>query len=331
MFAWQRALQEAVTHPEELIRLLALDPALIPQAERAARLFPLKVPRHFLGQIKQGDPADPLLRQILPLDAEADAPDGFEKDPLQESTFNPLPGLLHKYESRVLLTVTGACGINCRFCFRRNFPYEANQLGPAGRDAIFDYLSEHPLVTEVILSGGDPLVAPDALLASLSQRLADIPHIRRLRVHSRMPVVLPERITPALIDWMTATRLQPVMIVHCNHPNELSDDFCRAVCNMRKAGITVLNQSVLLRGVNDDADVLARLNEALFAAGIMPYYLHLPDKVQGAAHFDVSLSRAQALHATLSARLSGYLVPRLVVEIPGQPAKTLLSALTTKC
>lgn len=325
-YTWQRALKEAITDPRELIQQLELDSHLLEAAQKAAQLFPLKVPRRFIAQIQKGNPADPLLRQILPLADEHQAVAEFVSDPLQESLFNPLPGLLHKYHGRVLLTVTGACGIHCRFCFRRNFPYEKNQLGSEGREAILSYLSADQSISEVILSGGDPMVAPDQLLATLTQQLSTIPHIKRLRIHTRLPIMLPERITPSLIDALISSRLQLIMVLHCNHPNELSEDWYQAMQSLRQAGVTLLNQTVLLTGVNDDVDILTDLNENLFAAGVLPYYLHLPDKVRGTAHFDICPKRAIALYDQMNARLPGYLVPRLVTEIPGCSSKILLQS-----
>lgn len=322
--SWQTALTNAITTPAELFQLLRLDPALLPAAEAAARLFPLRVPRAFVSRMTPGDPDDPLLRQVLPLAAETRHVPGYISDPLAESRFNPLPGLLHKYHGRVLLTVSGACGIHCRYCFRRDFPYANNQLGPASRQALLAYLAADPSLTEVILSGGDPLVASDSLLSELVSQLADIPHLKRLRIHARLPVMVPERLTSACLEWLTASRLQPVLVLHCNHPRELTQALGSALRPFRGKGVTVLNQSVLLRGINDSADILAQLSESLFATGILPYYLHVPDPVAGTAHFDLPHKEAIQLHNTLRSRLPGYLLPRLVTEIAGQAAKTPL-------
>jgi len=318
---WQQQLAEALGDPEELIRRLALDPGLLPAARAAAAAFGLKVPEAYLGRIRPGDPHDPLLRQVLPLGAELEPAPGYVADPLGENGAMPAPGLLHKYRGRALLVVTGACPIHCRYCFRRHFPYaEANPARRQWSGAIH-WLSENPDVHEVLLSGGDPLSLPDPRLAMLAQQLAAVPHLRRLRIHTRMPVVVPDRVTAELIDWFTGTRLQPVMVLHCNHPREIDAGVSAALGRLREAGVTLLNQAVLLRGVNDAADTLAELSETLFAAGVLPYYLHLLDPVAGAAHFEVPAGRARQLHTGIRDRLPGYLVPRLVVEHPGAPAK----------
>lgn len=319
--AWRRELAGAVTDPREMLRLLALPEDLLPAALAAARDFALRVPRGFVGRMRRGDPRDPLLLQVLPLGAELEEVPGFTADPLGEGGASPVPGLLHKYHGRVLLVAAGTCGVNCRYCFRRHFPYEEHRPGGFDPQAPLAYVRDDPEVRELILSGGDPLLLDDERLGALARAAAEIPHLERLRVHSRMPVVLPERVDSALLDWLAGTRLRPVMVVHANHPAEIGPRVGTALELLRQAGVTVLNQSVLLAGVNDDAGVLARLSEALFAAGALPYYLHLLDPVRGAAHFRVEETRARRLAAELAARLPGYLVPRLVREVPGAPAK----------
>lgn len=319
--SWQIALAEAVTDPAELCALLELDPCLLPSALAVAEDFALRVPRGFIARMKKGDAQDPLLLQVLPVEKELAVTPHFIQDPLQEKPVNPLPGLLHKYETRVLLTVTGSCAINCRYCFRRHFAYKDNNPGTRGWGAVVDYIRAHPKITEVILSGGDPLLASDNVLADLTQQLADIAHVTLLRIHSRFPIVLPERITPALIDLLSATRLRPVMVTHCNHAQEIDDPVKNALASLQAAGVTLLNQSVLLRGVNDQAKHLIDLSYALFTCRVLPYYLHLMDKVQGAAHFDVSEWEAQQLMREIMGQLPGYLVPRLVKEQPGAPCK----------
>lgn len=319
---WKNALAQAVRDPAELLALLDLPRDLLPGARRAAATFPLRVPRGYVARMRPGDPGDPLLRQVLPLDAEAAAPPGYGTDPLGEAECAPTPGLLHKYHGRALLVTTGACAIHCRYCFRRHFPYaEGNPAGGDWRAAV-TYLRDDPGLHEVILSGGDPLLLDDRRLAALVERLGAIPHLRRLRLHSRLPVVLPERVDDALLAWLTATRLRVVWVVHTNHPNELDGPVGAALARLREAGVTLLNQSVLLRGVNDDAAVLGELSEALLAHGVVPYYLHLLDPVQGAAHFDVPEPEAVALRQRMQRELPGYLVPRLVRERPGAPCKT---------
>jgi EF-P beta-lysylation protein EpmB len=275
--------------------------------------------------MRQGDPADPLLRQVLPLAEECQAVEGFGLDPVGDLAAHKAPGVLHKYQGRVLLTATGACAIHCRYCFRRHFPYaEANASAEHWREAV-NYVTARPDVQEVILSGGDPLTLSDRRLAEFVRTIEDIPHVERLRLHTRLPVVLPERVTQELCAWLSGTRLKTVVVIHANHAQEL-DATTRAACaRIADSGATLLNQSVLLRGVNDSVAALAQLSEGLFAAGVLPYYLHLLDRVQGAAHFDVSECVARQLMAGLNARLPGYLVPRLVREQPGAPGKEIVA------
>lgn len=318
---WQAALINAVTDPRELLELLDLDIAWLDQAKAAATLFPLKVPREFVSRMEKGNINDPLLRQVLPIGDEFKQAEGFNKDPLQEKNINPIPGLLHRYHGRVLLTLIGNCAINCRFCFRRHFPYAKNNPGSSGWQLTLDYIARDESITEVILSGGDPLVVGDSMLHEFTQALSQIPHLKRLRIHSRMPIVLPERITPELVALLTHTRLKPIMIVHSNHPREITPNVIQAIKNLTSANIMVLNQSVLLKGINDNADTLIALSETLFSAGILPYYLHMLDKVEGCAHFDSEQEAAQRLHAEVTKRLPGYLVPKLVRTEPGASAK----------
>ncbi len=320
--AWRRALANAVTQPSELLALLGLPEE--PAAGSAAQQFALRVPRGFVARMRPGDRRDPLLLQVLPDGIECQAAEGYVHDPLGEAAAMAAPGLLHKYRGRALLTLTGACGIHCRYCFRRHYPYaEANPAGQHWQQALA-YLAADPSIHEIILSGGDPLSLSDERLAGLVMELAAIPHLQRLRIHSRLPVVLPERITESLLAWLTATRLRPILVVHANHAQEIDAEVRQGLHRLRAAGIPVLNQSVLLRGINDSPDALSELSEILFDAGALPYYLHQLDRVQGAAHFAVDDSRALALITALRARLPGYLVPRLVRELPGEPAKTPL-------
>jgi EF-P beta-lysylation protein EpmB len=323
---WQSELADAIRDPAELLRLLRLPDALLPAAERLARRFPLLVPRGFAQLMAPGDVADPLLRQVLPLAEEEAEVAGFSADPLIESGCGAVPGLLHKYHGRALLVTTGACAVHCRYCFRRHFPYDGLPRGRRWWQPALDHVAGDASLSEVLLSGGDPLTLPDAQLAALAGDLAGIPHLTRLRVHSRLPVVLPSRVDDGLIAWLTGTRLVPVVVIHANHPRELSGAVVAACGRRRAAGITVLNQSVLLAGINDRVETLAALSEGLFAAGVLPYYLHLLDRVQGSAHFLVADLRAQDLHRELATRLPGYLVPRLVREEPGRPGKTPVHA-----
>lgn len=322
--SWRSELARAVTDPAELIALLNLDSGLLPAAQAAARQFPLRVPRGFVARMRRADPGDPLLRQVLPLGAEFEPAAGFTDDPVGDLSAMGAPGVLHKYHGRVLLTATGACAVHCRYCFRRHFPYAAANAAADRWQAAIGYLEADRSIREVILSGGDPLMLSDRRLAQFVQRLGDIPHVRRLRLHSRLPVVLPERVDAALLRWLGATRLRTVVVMHANHGNEIDARVAAACAALINAGVTLFNQSVLLRGVNDSAEALAQLSEKLFDAGVTPYYLHTLDKVAGAAHFDVSEKMAKQIMAQLSARLPGYLVPRLVREVAGAPAKFAL-------
>lgn len=318
--SWQASLIHAITDPEELLQLLELNQTnWILAAKKAALLFPLKVPREFVSRMQKGNIDDPLLKQVLPLNAEFLTKSGFEKDPLNEKQFNPIPGLLHKYHGRVLLTMTGACGINCRFCFRRHFPYHENNPGKNGWNHVLQYIAEDPTIKEVILSGGDPLVLSDHLLSEFAFKLADIPHLKRLRIHSRMPIMMPERITNEFQRWTENLPLKMILVLHCNHPQEINNKVKEALSLLKK--ITLLNQSVLLKDINDRIDILISLSETLFEAGVMPYYLNLLDKVEGTAHFDVDINKAKELHAEMIKNLPGYLVPKLVREQPGEPSK----------
>jgi len=318
---WKNALANAVRDPAELLALLELPPALLPAAREAAAGFPLRVPRGYLARMNKGDLADPLLRQVLPLAEELEAIEGFGQNPVGDLQASAAPGVLHKYHGRVLLTATGACAIHCRYCFRRHFPY--GEENPARNDwqGAIDYLQAHPEVDELILSGGDPLLLDTPQLRRLGERLGMLPQLRRIRLHTRLPVVLPERIDAPLLDWLGSLPWQSVMVIHANHAAELDAGVGAALAALQNAGVTLLNQSVLLRSVNDDEESLVRLSETLFSRNVMPYYLHLLDRVAGAAHFDVEESRAVALHQALRRRLPGYLVPRLVREIEGLPNK----------
>lgn len=318
---WQQALAQAVRDPAELLALLELPNDLLPAARRAAAQFPLRVTRSYLSQMKKGDIHDPLLRQVLPLAAEQVPSDGFSRDPVGDLDSMPAPGLLHKYTGRALLVTTGACAIHCRYCFRRHFPYGEANPGRAAWRAALDYIAADTSITEVILSGGDPLSLSDDRLASLATRLAKIPHLKRLRLHTRLPVVLPERVDSALLEWLSQCGLQTLMVIHVNHANELSPAVRNALERLRRGGLSLFNQAVLLRGVNDNLTTLTCLSETLFATGVIPYYLHQLDRVQGAAHFAVPDDEARFLLRALRESLPGYLVPRLVRDTPGPGAK----------
>ncbi|MBY5923083.1 EF-P beta-lysylation protein EpmB [Ferrimonas balearica] len=318
---WQRELAEAYRSPAQLLTALDLDPAQFGDGLNARRLFPMLVPKPFAAAMVPGDPADPLLRQVLPIGDEfADVP-GFGPDPIGEQD-GPLPGLLHKYRSRVLLMLRTGCAVNCRYCFRRHFPYADHRVGQAELEQARQYIAADTNINELLLSGGDPLMARDDHLAALFEQFRDLPHLKRLRIHSRLPVVLPSRVTDQLVTLLSSLPWQVVLVLHINHPNELQPELVAGLARLKAAGVTLLNQAVLLKGVNDNADTLVALSETLFEAGVLPYYLHLLDRVQGAAHFEVSEDEARSLMAAQLDRLPGFLVPRLVREIAGQPSKT---------
>lgn len=319
--SWQHLWRDAVRDPHELLRLLDLEALADRVSAVAAAQFPLRVPRGFVARMRRGDPHDPLLRQVLPLDDEDRVVPGFTLDAVGDGAARGAAGVIHKYHGRALLIATGSCAVNCRYCFRRHFPYSQETAAANGWTGALDYLRADASIAEVLLSGGDPLSLATAKLVEFGDGLRTIAHVRRLRIHSRLPVVLPERIDAALLDWLRALPQQVVMVIHANHGNEIDASVAAAIGRLREAGVTVFNQSVLLRGVNDDAAALAELSERLFAAGALPYYLHQLDRVAGAAHFEVPDDRARTLHAALAARLPGYLLPRLVRETAGAPNK----------
>ena len=318
---WQRLWRDAVRDPAELLALVGLEGRTDGVSAEAAAQFALRVPRGFVARMRPGDPHDPLLRQVLPLDAELRPMPGFDLDAVGDAAAKAGRGVIHKYRGRALLIATGSCAVNCRYCFRRHFPY-AEETAAAGqwREAV-EAVHADASIDEVILSGGDPLSLSTAKLAELTAALAGIPHLRRLRIHTRLPVVLPERVDAALTAWLRALPWPVAVVIHANHANEFDATVDAALARLRGAGATLLNQAVLLRGVNDSVDALAALSERSFAAGVLPYYLHQLDRVQGAAHFEVDDDTARALHGELVARLSGYLVPKLVREVAGDASK----------
>lgn len=324
---WRDELRHAIRDPAELAAALRLDPASLCAGGVAAEDFRLLVPRGFVKLMRPGDPADPLLRQVLPDALEtAPQPPGYRTDPLEEFSATRAPGLLVKYPGRALLVTTGACAVHCRYCFRRHFPYAADNPRRHEWESALKAIASDASLSEIILSGGDPLMLDDEVLENLSMRLGGIPHLRSLRVHTRLPVVLPQRVTARLLDWLAGCALPITMVLHVNHPNEIGMEFKNACDRLRKSVRFLLNQSVLLAGVNDDEDTLAALSEALFEAGVLPYYLHLPDSVAGTAHFNVTEKRGKELVGALRARLPGYLVPRLAREESGLPAKRVLAS-----
>ncbi|SBL85641.1 putative lysine aminomutase [Klebsiella oxytoca] len=321
---WLTQLADVVTSPDELLQLLNVDAdANLLAGRDAKRLFALRVPRAFIARMEPGNPNDPLLRQVFTSQEEFIHAPGYSTDPLEEQ-HSVVPGLLHKYSNRALLLVKGGCAVNCRYCFRRHFPYAENQGTKRNWQKAMEYIAAHPELDEIIFSGGDPLMAKDHELDWLLTQLESIPHIKRLRIHSRLPIVIPARITDTLVARISASSLQVLLVNHINHANEIDTAFRRAMKSLRMAGVTLLNQSVLLRGVNDNARTLADLSNALFDAGVMPYYLHVLDRVQGAAHFMVSDEEARAIMRELLTLVSGYLVPKLAREIGGEPSKTPL-------
>jgi EF-P beta-lysylation protein EpmB len=323
--SWQQALKDAVRDPFELCRILELPDEWAARARQAEQSFPLFAPRSYVARMRTGDAADPLLRQVLPLEAETEHLAGYARDPVGDQQASLLPGLLHKYEGRVLMVATGACAVHCRYCFRRHFPYGETPHSPGEWEPALKQIAEDRTIHEVILSGGDPLTLVDSWLANLAERIAAIAHVRRLRVHTRLPVMIPERVTPSLLGWLRDTRLAPVVVIHANHPAELQGTAAAAVRRLVAAGIPTLNQAVLLRGVNDSAKTLIELSERLLDLGVMPYYLHQLDRVAGAAHFEVPVSEGLRLANELRRRLPGYAVPRYVREIAGEPHKTPLA------
>ncbi|MEO7063100.1 MAG: EF-P beta-lysylation protein EpmB [Dokdonella sp.] len=318
---WQQLWRDAVSDPHELLGLLDLSQhaaALLPVADTG---FALRVPRGFIARMRRGDLADPLLLQVLPRAAELGDVAGFSHDAVGDIAARATHGVLHKYHGRALLIATGSCAVNCRYCFRRHFPY-AEETAAANRwQQALDYLRGDDSISEVILSGGDPLSLATPKLAELTDALVTIPHIRRLRIHTRLPIVLPERIDGEFSTWLGALPLQRVVVLHANHPNEIDDSVLGACSVLRKAGATLLNQAVLLRDVNDSAETLCALSERLFDGGVLPYYLHQLDRVAGAAHFEIADIQAVALLRSMRERLPGYLIPRLVREIAGAPYK----------
>jgi EF-P beta-lysylation protein EpmB len=319
--AWQMSIKTAIRSASELCRRLELPPPYQAAAEEAERSFTVFAPLNFVSKMRLGDPHDPLLRQVLPLGDELAVVPGFASDPVGDDRAQIIPGLLQKYNGRVLLITTGACAIHCRYCFRREYPYHDAEPSAARWQAAIEHIESDRSIEEVILSGGDPLMVADDRLTELVCQIASIDHVRRIRIHSRLPIVIPERVTGGLLSCLRGTRLTPIMVVHANHSRELEGEVGLALQRIVDAGIPVLNQAVLLRGVNDDSDILAELCRGLVDLRVMPYYLHQLDRVRGAAHFEVPVQRGLALIEELRTRLPGYAVPRYVQEIPGDHGK----------
>ncbi|EHK9017544.1 EF-P beta-lysylation protein EpmB [Vibrio vulnificus] len=320
---WLKQLANGISDPATLLKMLEIDPTPWQDGFSARGLFAQRVPQSFVERMEKRNPNDPLLRQVLPVSEEHEIHPGYSVDPLEEQD-NAIPGLLHKYQNRALMIVKGGCAINCRYCFRRHFPYQDNKGSKTVWQQSLDYIAQNSALNEVIFSGGDPLMAKDDELQWLIERIADIPHIKRLRIHSRLPVVIPARITTKLCQLLEQTRLQVILVTHINHANEINAELTSQLHRLKRIGVTLLNQSVLLKGVNDSVEAQVHLSETLFDAGILPYYLHVLDKVQGAAHFYVSDQEAKAIMRGLITQVSGYLVPTLTREIGGRPSKTPL-------
>lgn len=325
---WQSQLSDLITDPQELLELLQLPQDLLGGAHLTAQSFKLRVPRAFVAKMQVGNPFDPLLLQVLPHHLELKEHPDFVTDPLGEEDANQQPGVLHKYKSRFLLTLTGACAVHCRYCFRRHFPYQENL--PKNQDwlNIKQYIESQPEINEVIFSGGDPLTLSNRKLGEWIERLSSIQQLKFLRIHSRVPIVIPNRVDDELISILKNSRLRIIVVVHSNHAAELDDFTCHKLAQLIEHKITVLNQAVLLKGVNDSAQILSNLSYRLFDAGVMPYYLHVLDKVKGAQHFDLTPDQTELIYKDVLANLPGYLVPKLVREIAGEKNKTPLFGTT---
>lgn len=318
---WQQELGQCITDPRQLLQLLDIAPEEHLESFSARKLFPLRVPMPFVNRMERGNFHDPLLQQVMTSSDEFIEQSGFVDDPLDEHNAK-LPGLLHKYDNRVLLMVRTACAINCRYCFRRQFPYQDNSIGQQNIAEIARYIEQDSAINEVILSGGDPLMAKDNHLEQLIKLFEPTQHITRLRIHTRLPIVIPNRVTQSLLELFSNSRLNIVMVLHINHANEIDDDVALMCAKLKNAGVVLLNQAVLLKAINDNATAQVDLNERLFSIGVLPYYLHLLDKVRGASHFDTPQQEAIALMHQLYKKLPGFLVPKLVREIGGQAHKT---------
>lgn len=321
---WRRLWRDALRDPRELLEVLGLPDLAERISDSAAAQFPMRVPRGFAARMRRGDPDDPLLRQVLPLDEEDRLVPGFDLDAVGDGKAKVATGVIHKYEGRALLVATGSCAIHCRYCFRRHFDYSAETAASQRWQDAITWLRSDPGISELLLSGGDPLSLSTAKLAELTDAIGDLPGLRRLRLHTRLPIVLPERVDTVLLDWLAGLPWPVTVVVHANHPNEIDDSVIAALGHLRGAGAVLLNQAVLLRGVNDRVEVLAELSERLFDAGVLPYYLHQLDRVAGTAHFEVDEAHALSLHSALQSCLPGYLVPRLVREVAGAPSKVPL-------
>lgn len=320
---WQSELANAITDPVVLLQRLSLSDSYLDAAQRAAKSFPLRVTESYLSRMQTGDPRDPLLLQVLPLQAELESHPNFSADPVGDIAAFAAPGLLHKYHGRALLITTQACGIHCRYCFRRHYPYQAKRATENWRETLA-YIQADESVEEVILSGGDPLSLNNQKLGDLFAALSAISHVKRLRIHTRFPIILPHRVDSGLLKAFNQFAGKIIMVVHANHAQELTGEVPLAINLLINHDVTLLNQSVLLKHVNADSSAQCALQHALFNLDITPYYLHLLDKVQGAQHFDIPLGAAQQIYAQMQQQLPGYMLPKLVRETAGEPAKSLV-------
>ena len=318
---WQNQLAESIKSPEALIEALNLPATLLPQLDKAHKMFPLRVTQSYLDKIEKGNINDPLLLQILPLPEETIITEGYTTDPVEDKQFEKTPGLLHKYHGRVLLTLTGACGIHCRYCFRRHFDYSTSNPSKQNWDSALEYIQNDNSIYEVIFSGGDPLSLSDQRLSKLAYDIDQIRHVRFLRIHTRQITILPDRVNEQLIGWIGKLRLKLIIVVHINHPNEIDQSTSNSLDKLRKIGAELLNQSVLLKGVNNDVNTLTQLSLKLIENGVKPYYLHMLDKAQGTAHFNVNESTAKNIIKKMQEKLPGYAIPKLVREVPFTPYK----------
>ncbi|EPE37523.1 hypothetical protein CF66_6004 [Candidatus Photodesmus katoptron] len=319
---WTKQVANSISDPKELLELLQINPLSWKSGFAAKKIFAQRVPKNFINRMEKGNYKDPLLRQVLPIIEELDIVPNYSIDPLKEKEQNThIPGVLHKYHNRLLIIVKGGCAINCRYCFRRYFPYQNINNSKFFWEKKINYLLQHPELNEVILSGGDPLMAKDEEIKWIVKEIEKIKHIKRLRIHTRLPVVIPDRITTQLCNNLAKTRLQIIIVTHINHANEINVQLKTKLNKLRKKNIILLNQSVLLKGVNDSVYDQIHLNEELFDGGIIPYYLHVLDKVQGAAHFFVSDKKAKKIITALMEKVSGYLVPKLTREVTGKKSK----------
>jgi EF-P beta-lysylation protein EpmB len=323
--SWNKELAGATKDVKSLLTQLDIPLSELNQRQQACLDFPLLVPQPFINKMAKGDANDPLLLQVLPQSSELESVEGFISDPLAEKHSNLQKGIIHKYQGRVLVLLSTGCAVNCRYCFRRHFAYNENRIGKNDWQGILNYVAGDTSIEELILSGGDPLMLSDQQLERFIKQAEQIPHLQRLRIHTRLPIVIPQRITDKFINVLQSSRFDCVIVLHINHSNEIDPLLARYLQKIRMAGISLLNQSVLLQGINDSVDDLSQLSKSLFNAGVLPYYLHLLDKVAGAHHFEVDEDRAIQLHQQLLLNLSGFLVPKLVREEPGKASKTPVS------